>query len=81
MWHGTTAAPALPLEILLPRLTEFWIPRTVSNILRKDAIFQTIEFRCQQIVSVRDIAESQHNIPLSINALARAFESNTHEVV
>jgi hypothetical protein len=60
--HGTTAAPALPLEILLPHLAEFNIPRALGNILRKDAIFQKIEFRCQQIADVRDIAESQPNI-------------------
>jgi hypothetical protein len=40
-----------------------------------------IESRCQQFSSFRDIAESQHNIPLSINALARAFELNAHEVL
>jgi hypothetical protein len=34
-----------------------------------------------EIASANDIAESQHNIPVSINALARAFESNAHEVV
>jgi hypothetical protein len=53
----------------------------LCNIFRKGAIFQDIEFRCQQISDIRDIAESQHNIPLSINALARGFESNAHEVV
>jgi hypothetical protein len=81
MPHGTAAAPALPFQILLPRLAEFCIPRTHCNILREDAIFQKIEFRCQPIADLRDIAESQHNIPLSINALARAFESNAHEFV
>jgi hypothetical protein len=81
MSHGTAAAPALPLEIFLARLAEFCTRRTLDNILRKDALFQKIEFRCQQIANVRDIAESQHNIPLSINALTRAFESNAQEVV
>jgi hypothetical protein len=78
---GTVAAPALPLEILLPRLADFCIPRTLCNSLRKDVIFQKIEFRCQPIACVRDIAESEHNTPLSINALTRAFESNAHAVV
>jgi hypothetical protein len=81
MSHGTTAAPALRLEILLPRLAEFCIPRILCNILQKDGIVRKLEFRCQQIADVRDIAESQHNIPLSINALARAFESTAHEVM
>jgi hypothetical protein len=35
---------------------------------------QQIEFRCQQIADVRDIAENEHHIQISINALARAFE-------
>jgi hypothetical protein len=81
MSHGTAAELALPLEILLPRLAECCIPRTIWNIVRKDAIFQRLEFQCQQIASVRDIAESQHNIPLWINGLTRAFESNAHEGV
>jgi hypothetical protein len=81
MLHGTAVAPALPLEILLPRLAEFCIPRILCNMLRKDAIFQKIEFRCQQIADVRDIGGSQYNIPLSINALAKAFEWNAYEVV
>jgi hypothetical protein len=36
--------------------------------------FPTIPIPCQQIVYVRDIAEREHNIPISINALARAFD-------
>jgi hypothetical protein len=80
MLHGTAAAPAPPPEILLPRIAEFCIRRSLCDIIRKEAIFQKLESRCQQIADVRDIAESQHNIPLSINALARAFESNADEI-
>jgi hypothetical protein len=43
-------------------------------ILRKDTPFQQFQFRCQQIVYVRDIAEREHNIRISINALAREFD-------
>jgi hypothetical protein len=81
MSHGTVAAPKLPREILLPLLAEFCIPRILSKILRKDAIFLQIELRCGQIADVRDIAELQHNSPLSLTALAKAFESSTYEVV
>jgi hypothetical protein len=81
MSHGTTAAPALPLEILLPRLAEFCMPRTLGDILRKEATFQKIGFPLQKIADAGEIAESQHNIPLSIDALARAFDSNAHEMV
>jgi transposase len=35
--------------------------------------FQQFQFRCRQIVSVRDIAEREQNIPISIHGLARAF--------
>jgi hypothetical protein len=84
--HGMSAAPARPFEILLPchgmrRLGEFCISRILCKIRRKDPICQKIECRCQRIASVRDIAESQHNIQLLISALATAFESNAHEVV
>jgi hypothetical protein len=46
----------------------------LCQIFRKDTTFQQFQFRCQQLSYVRDIAEREHNIPISINALARAFE-------
>jgi hypothetical protein len=47
----------------------------LCQIFRKDAIFQQIQFRCQETACIRDIAEREHQIPIpmSINALARAF--------
>jgi hypothetical protein len=36
--------------------------------------FQQFQFQCQQIVYVRDIAEREHNIPISITGLVRAFD-------
>jgi transposase len=42
--------------------------------LPKDTTFQQFQFRCHQIVYGRDIAEREHHIPISINALARAFD-------
>jgi hypothetical protein len=74
MSERTAAAAAVSLEILLPRLAEFCVPKSLCKFLRKDATFQTIEFRCQQIAYVSDISESQSNTPISINALARAFD-------
>jgi hypothetical protein len=74
MPHGiAAAAAALSLDILSSRLAKFYIPRPLCQILRKDATFQEIEFQCQQIAYLRDIAEAEHNIPISINALVRAF--------
>jgi hypothetical protein len=70
----TAAAPTRSLDILLSSIAKFCIPKTLWQVLRKDVTFQEIEFRCQQIAHVRDIAEREHNIPISINALAMAFE-------
>jgi hypothetical protein len=70
----TAAAPTLPLGVILPHLVEFCVPQPFCKALRNDAVFQKIEFRCQQIAYVNDIAESQSNIPISINALARTFD-------
>jgi hypothetical protein len=36
--------------------------------------FQQFQFRCQQRVYGPDIAEREHNIPISINAPERAFD-------
>jgi hypothetical protein len=45
----------------------------MCQIFRKDTTFQHFQFRCQQIAHVRVIAGREHQIPISINALARAF--------
>jgi hypothetical protein len=45
----------------------------LSQLFRKDTTFQQFHFGCQQICYVRDIAEREHNIPISINAMMRAF--------
>jgi hypothetical protein len=57
----------------------------LCQIFRKGATFQQIQFRCQQIAYVREIAEMEHLIPIliliSINALARAEHSTAHETL
>jgi transposase len=73
MSEGMAAAVAGLLEILLPRLAEFCVPKSVCKFLREEVAFQTTEFQCQQIGCVGDIAECQDNVLISINALARAF--------
>jgi hypothetical protein len=81
MPQGKAAGPALPLDTIVLHVAEFYIPKTLCQILRKDATFQEIEFRSRQIAYVRDIAEREYNIPISINVLARAGPSSVHEVV
>jgi hypothetical protein len=56
--NGLSARATTQNHLPTPCLAEFCIPKTLCNILRKDAIFQKIEFRCQEIADVRDIAES-----------------------
>jgi hypothetical protein len=73
MSQGSAAAPASPLEILFPSLAGFCVPRPLCQISRKDATFQQIQFQCQRLAYVRDIAQREQQIPISINALARAF--------
>jgi hypothetical protein len=74
MPQRTPRAPALPLDILLARLPEFCTPRLSCQILGEHAISQEIGLRCQQIADVRDIAEGEHNVPISVNVLATTFE-------
>jgi transposase len=80
MSQGTPAAPALPLEILLAHRAPFYIPRDLCQIFRKDTTFQQFQFRCQQLFYVRDIAEREHKIPISINPLVRAFDCSRSSV-
>jgi hypothetical protein len=46
----------------------------LCKIFRKDTTFQQFQFRCQQICYGHDIAEREHNIPISFNALMRTFD-------
>jgi hypothetical protein len=70
----TAAAPALALEIILPRLEIFCLPGQVCRFLSGDSDFRRLEFRCHQIAFVRDIAESRYHISASTNALSKAFD-------
>jgi hypothetical protein len=63
MSQGTLAALALPLEILLPRLAQFCIPRGLCKIFRKDTTFQQFHFRCQQIVYVVSLSSAEVRQP------------------
>jgi hypothetical protein len=68
------AEPMLPIDLILPRLEQFHFPGKVCESSRGDPDFRRFEFRCHQIAYVNDIAESHYNIPVTINALMRAFE-------
>jgi hypothetical protein len=80
MSQGTPGALALPLEVLSPRLAQFYIPRDLCQIFRKDRTFQQFQFQCQHICFTRDIPEREHNIPISINGLVKAFDCSRSSV-
>jgi hypothetical protein len=72
---GDTASPiAFPFDIILPQLEMFCFSGQVCRFLQGDPNCQRLEFRCHQLAFVKDIAESRYNIPVSINALTRAFD-------
>jgi transposase len=52
----------------------------LCQIFRKDTIFQQFQFRCQHIFSVRDIAEREHNVRISINGLVKALDCPRNSV-
>jgi hypothetical protein len=68
------AEAAIPLEIFLRCLTGCYFPEPVYRFLRKAAIFQKIQFQCQQIVCAHHIAELKPNSPISIHVLMKALE-------
>jgi hypothetical protein len=53
---------------------DFRSPDLFATPLPKDAIFEKRKFPYQQTTYVCDIEELQHNLPVSINALAKPFE-------
>jgi hypothetical protein len=75
-----TATPALALDIILPLLVEFYFRGRGCTFLQGDANFRRLEFRCRRIEFVKEVAESSSNIPVSMNALAMAFERSRSRV-
>jgi hypothetical protein len=71
--EDSAAAPAIPLETLLPHLTEHFLDPRTARIAERDEKFRTLRFRCHQIFYVHDFLESRLRIPVSIGALAAGF--------
>jgi hypothetical protein len=69
-----TAGPTLPLDMILQRLELFGLSRQTCKFLQGDPDFPRLEFRCQQIAFVKNLAQSCSNIPVSINVLIRGFD-------
>jgi hypothetical protein len=63
-----------PFDIILPRLELFCFAGKVCEFLQGDLDFRRLEFQCQQFGFMKNITESRYNIPVSINALTRAFD-------
>jgi hypothetical protein len=73
MSGNRAAAPAIPLDTLLPLLTQHCLDPRTARILERDENFRTLQYRCHQIFSVHDFLVSQLQIPVSISALAAGF--------
>jgi hypothetical protein len=73
MSDDSVAAPAIPLETLLPLLTQHCLDPRTARILEPDENFRTLRFRCHQIPYVHDFLESRLQIPVSIRDLAAGF--------
>jgi hypothetical protein len=58
----------------LPHIELFCFSGQVCIFLQGNANVRRLEFWYRQIAFVKDKAESRYNIPVSINALTRAFD-------
>jgi hypothetical protein len=74
------AAPAFPLDIIWRRLELICFSGQVRIFLQGDVNFRQLEFLYDHIAFVKDIAESRYSIPVSINALTRAFACSRYRV-
>jgi hypothetical protein len=59
---------------ILPHLEELRFAEVICQLLQGDAESRSPEFRCQQIAFVKDVGNLRYNIPVALNALARALE-------
>jgi hypothetical protein len=74
MSEEPAAAPALPIDIILPRLELFYSPGNICKLFSGDPDFRCPNSDVIRTVYVRDIPESRPNIPVSINKLTREFD-------
>jgi hypothetical protein len=59
MSKDTGAAPAIPLKILMPLLTEHCLDPRAARMLERDENFQRLQFQCHQIFSIHDFMDSR----------------------
>jgi hypothetical protein len=69
----TASAPVLPLDIIWRRLELLCFSGQICRLLQGHLNLRRLECRSQHIAFVNDIAESRDNIPVSMNALMKAF--------
>jgi hypothetical protein len=80
MSESTAAAPAIPLATLLPLLSEHCLSARAARILEHDEHFQVLQFRSHQIDYVHAFVTSTLSLPISISALAHAFDCKRNRV-
>lgn len=76
----TAAAPAIPIETLIPCLAQSCLDPRSARRLEHDEGFQVLQFRAHQIYYVHHFATSELNLPISIGALSRAFRCDRNRV-
>ena len=74
MSEETAAAPAIPLEILMPRIEQYCLNPRATRLLEHDDEFRGLQFRCHQIYYFHHFATTQLKIPISTRAMRRAFD-------
>jgi hypothetical protein len=80
MSESTAAAPAIPLSTLHILLSEHCLSARAARIIEHDEHFQVLQFRSHQIYYVHNFATSTLSLPISISALARAFDCKRDRV-
>jgi hypothetical protein len=75
MSEETAAMPAVLFDIILSRLELFCFSGQVGKFLHRDPDLRSLALRCQHVAFVKDTTELGYNIPVSINVLTRAFDS------
>jgi hypothetical protein len=74
VFENTAASPALPLATALPLLSEHSLSARAARILEHNKHFQVLQFRSHQFYYVHNFVTSTLSLPISINALACAFD-------
>jgi hypothetical protein len=80
MESPTAAAPAIPLEKLIPKLEEYYFSKRTLRVLHRESVFEELSHRSHQIYFGIKFAQPHEGCARSRHQFSSAFECDAARV-